>query len=164
MVEKFEFWRTPILVPQTFCQILFFLHICLCILKLWYVLAYTSKKCDFWHSHWRGDSHCSTTKFCQILSFHICLFWKISSVKGEWLSFAFWCPCLRRIPSFWYPQILSKFIFILSIMKISSVQHKLVNFEFWRPCLKRIPSFWHLQILSNIIFSSYLHILKISWV
>ena len=54
MVKKFELWRTPILVPQTFCQILSFFHICLCILKIVMCLAYTSKKCKFWHPHLRG--------------------------------------------------------------------------------------------------------------
>ena len=89
---------------------------------------------------------------------------KILSVQGEWFSFEFWCPCLRWISSFWYPQILSNFIVssYLPVLKISSVQRKWLNFEFWRACLKRIPSFWYPQILSNFIFSLYLADVKSS--
>ena len=61
-------------------------------------------------SLFEGDPHRGTHKFCQILSFYICLFWKILSIQGEWFSFEFWRPCLRGIPSFWYPQTLSTFI------------------------------------------------------
>ena len=149
-----------------FCQILFFLHICLCMCLC---LAYTSKKCKFWRhsfihsSSFEGDPVVVLPNFVKFYLYYLPIL-KISSVLCEWFSFEFWRSCLRGIPSFWYPQILSNFIFSshLPILKISSIQHKWLNFEFWRPCLMRIPSFWY-QISSNFIFS-YLRILKISCV
>ena len=61
---------------------------------------------------------------------------KISSVQRKWLNFEFWRPCLKRIPSFWYPQTLSNFIFswYLHILKISCAQHEwLKSSNFGRP-------------------------------
>ena len=48
---------------------------------------------------------------------------KISSVQRKWLNFEFWRPGLKRIPSFWYPQIQPNFIFssYWHILKISCV-------------------------------------------
>ena len=53
--------------------------------------------------------------------------------ESKWLKFEFWHPCLRGIFSFWYPQILSYFIFASNfpILKITHVQRewlKISNF------------------------------------
>ena len=82
-------------------------------------LAYTGNKCEFWHPHSRG----TPLWYSQILSnfsFSYLPILKILSVQGEWFSFEFCRPCLRGIPSFWYTQILLKFIFslFLPILKI----------------------------------------------
>ena len=117
-------------------------------------------------SSFEGDPHCGTPKFCQILSFHVCLFWKFSSVQGEWFSFEFWRLRFRGILLFWYPQIFSNFIlssFCLSWKLLqSSVSGEILSFGVlvWREFL----SFWYPEILSNFIFFLYLPILKISCV
>ena len=123
-------------------------------------LAYTSKKCEFWHSHLRGTRIVVTPNF--IFS---CLTVLKNFISPGW-AVQFWilASLFEGIPLFLVPQNFVKFylIFIFSILKTWSVQRKWLNFEFWRPCLKRIPSFWYPQILLNFIFSWYLHILKIS--
>ena len=139
--KKYKFWHpylrgTPIVVLPNFVKFYLFIFTD-SILKNFISPAWVVQ---FWFlaSLFEGNTFIlvlpNFVKFIFILSIL-----KISSVQRKWLNLEFWRPCLKRIPSFWYPQILSNFIFswYLPILKISCVW--LEWLEFWWPRLRSTP-------------------------
>ena len=148
MVEKFEFWRTPVWYHKLFVKFsLSFVFACVS----WNCDAFSlqKKKCEFWHPHLRGGPILVLPNYVKFYLF-ICAYsekFHQTRVSGSVLNLASF---LKRIASVWHPQISSNFIFssYLFILKISCV---------WREWLKScnfgcpvwgVSPFWCTQILS----------------
>ena len=144
MVEKFELIRTPVLVPQIFCQILSLLHIWLCILKLWCVWLTQIKRkrlTQFWRPPLRGTPIVVLPYF---VKFYLFIFVYSGNFISPGWAVQFWIlasllegdPFILVLPNFVKFYLIFVFAYPKNFMCLARVVKKL---EFWRPCLRGTP-------------------------
>ena len=126
MVEKFSEWVNSEGLrfgATNFLSNFIFLSYLLVCPEIVICLAYTTKKCEFWHPCLRGTPIVVLPNLVKFYLFIFAYSEKFDQSRVNGSVFEFWSSCLRGIPSFWYPQVLSNFIFssYLLILKISCV-------------------------------------------